>query len=131
MGHPESRALCATWALSFGVRTRHHHPVDVGAIAEAAIRLVELTRKGHVSIVSEVESAWALAVPHRLEQVLVNLLVNALDATDEDSPHPSVTIRTSDEPGGVVVEVEDRGNGDLRGRPLEDLESLLYDETAR
>ncbi len=56
----------------------------------------------------DVEDTWTvdgdvpgvLMEPHRLEQVLVNLFLNALDAL-EDVADPSITVRLSSEPGGV------------------------------
>ena len=39
--------------------------------------------------------------PHRLEQVLVNLILNALDAL-EGLPDPRIEIRLSVQPGGVA-----------------------------
>ncbi len=56
----------------------------------------------------DVEETWAVADdvpgvlmdPHRLEQVLVNLLLNALDAL-ESVADPRITVRLSSEAGGV------------------------------
>jgi signal transduction histidine kinase len=50
-------------------------------------------------------------LPQAIQQVLLNLLRNALDAT-EDSPDPVVRVRTArDGEGWVVIEVADNGTG--------------------
>ncbi len=52
----------------------------------------------------------ALINPQALQQVIVNLLVNACDAT-ADRPTPCVTVRTRREAHLCVVEVADNGTG--------------------
>lgn len=49
-------------------------------------------------------------LPHALQQVLVNLIANALDAT-ESAAAPSVTVRTFRRDGQVIIEVADNGPG--------------------
>jgi signal transduction histidine kinase len=49
-----------------------------------------------------------LCHPGKVNQVLLNLLVNAIQATE---PGGGVTVRTRPDPGGVVVEVTDDGCG--------------------
>jgi histidine kinase len=59
-----------------------------------------------------------LADPDRLEQVFINLLINARDAIEEkweSQPSPTgekrITLRTRSKAGRVLVEVEDTGKG--------------------
>ncbi|MBL8717148.1 MAG: PAS domain S-box protein [Myxococcales bacterium] len=86
-------------------------PVDVCAIVEAAVRLVGHDLRGRARLVRTLEPAWALGTPGRLEQVLVNLLVNAAQALREDAVEPEIRVRVRRAAEGVVVEVEDDGVG--------------------
>ncbi len=59
-----------------------------------------------------------MADPDRLEQVFINLLINARDAIEErwagresESGDKRITVRTRSEDGAVVVEVQDTGSG--------------------
>jgi len=57
------------------------------------------------------EDAGAISMlPQSIQQVLVNLIRNALDAT-ESSPHPTLRIRTGRDESAVVIEVSDNGTG--------------------
>lgn len=81
------------------------------AIAEA-IELVEPRRK---DIGGQIEfdgsgSARVMAGSVRLQQILVNLLVNALDALAE-APDRRVTVSLNQEDGVVAILVRDRGHG--------------------
>jgi C4-dicarboxylate-specific signal transduction histidine kinase len=49
-------------------------------------------------------------LPQAIQQVLINLLRNALDAT-ESVPHPPLRIRTARDESAVVIEVADNGTG--------------------
>ena len=59
-----------------------------------------------------------MADPDRLEQVFINLLINARDAIEErwegreaEPGDKRITVRTRSEDGAVVVEVQDTGSG--------------------
>ncbi len=54
--------------------------------------------------------AWVLGDPIRLEQVLVNLLRNALDAVAE-RPRPQVRVSLAQEGEHWLLEVADNGGG--------------------
>jgi C4-dicarboxylate-specific signal transduction histidine kinase len=56
-------------------------------------------------------NAGSLALlPQALQQVLVNLIINSLDAMAK-TPEPMLTIRTDRRDGSCVVEVTDNGTG--------------------
>jgi len=57
-----------------------------------------------------------LATPDQLEQVIINLLVNARDVLEEktesgNSVTPTITVRTFEAEKSVVIQVEDNGGG--------------------
>jgi signal transduction histidine kinase len=57
------------------------------------------------------DDAGAISMlPQSIQQVLVNLIRNALDAT-ESVPHPTLRIRTARDESAVVIEVADNGTG--------------------
>ncbi len=74
----------------------------------------ELERKGvvvHADLRDDLPAVEGDRV--QLQQVLVNLILNAIDAMEETTPGSrALTIRSRrDDDGGVVVEVTDRGKG--------------------
>jgi PAS domain S-box-containing protein len=83
-------------------------------LAEVVERAVENTRsrfeeRGHrLSISQPAQPLWLEADPIRLEQVLVNLLNNAVKYT---SPSGSIWLRTRAEGTQVVLELQDSGKG--------------------
>lgn len=62
------------------------------------------------AIVAEAPSPVVVAVALKLEQAMLNLLLNALDAV-EDRPDPSITIRRSENDGRVEISIIDNGSG--------------------
>jgi two-component system C4-dicarboxylate transport sensor histidine kinase DctB len=95
-------------------------PIDVRACVSSALSMMEpQLRRGDVQISSSLprDPVIVRADRIRLEQVLVNLLRNALDAT-KGSPDPEVKILVT-QGDAVVVTVRDNGSG------IEDLESLF------
>jgi polar amino acid transport system substrate-binding protein len=89
-------------------------PVDVDAVARAAVRLVE-NRIAKATSRFQVELAPGLprvrGNAQRIEQVIVNLLLNACEALPD--PGRGVWLTTRHDPGrrAVVVEVRDEGVG--------------------
>ncbi|MGB3315520.1 MAG: ATP-binding protein [Albidovulum sp.] len=59
-------------------------------------------------------------IPLRIEQVMTNLLRNAIDAT-EDSQAPRIDVRAGESESGIWVEIEDNGHG-LGSATLADLQ---------
>ncbi|HEX2837628.1 MAG TPA: ATP-binding protein [Phycisphaerales bacterium] len=100
--------------------TTYAHPgmgriesLPVNDLVRASLEMLALSRKmQRVAIDTDLadDAGSARMNPHALQQVLTNLLVNALDAT-ADSPEPRITIRTRREGADCVIEVADNGPG--------------------
>jgi signal transduction histidine kinase len=94
-------------------------PVDPARLARDVVLLHEgLAAERGLELRVEVEGTPSLRCdPRKLQQVLVNLLQNALDASPRGA---AVTLRVrAGEGGGVEFQVEDRGPGlaaEIRGR---------------
>ena len=88
-----------------------HKDVDVAELVEQAIRLVSIgRRRQYIQWHKNVEaglSVWGHS--QRLIQVLVNLLANASDVTEENGSIHVRAFRQGD--GTVCIEVEDEGPG--------------------
>ena len=63
----------------------------------------------HLDLAAELPSA--MADPHQLQQVFLNLVNNAVDAILEASPNGDLWVRTAHENGKFVVEFTDSGPG--------------------
>jgi|HubBroStandDraft_1064217.scaffolds.fasta_scaffold00577_20 PAS domain S-box-containing protein len=96
-------------------------PVDMRRALDAAMRVTKNEIQHRARLVTELADVPpVLGNEHRIEQVFLNLLVNAVQALPDDRPDNEirVTLR-ADETGGVVVEVADNGPGipdDIRAR---------------
>jgi signal transduction histidine kinase len=86
--------------------------VDVNTIIQAAARLVSNEVHKHADIELQLDPAIPTLTGNaqKIEQVLINLLVNAGQAMP-DERRGTVKVRTSTEPGKLVVEVSDDGKG--------------------
>ena len=84
-------------------------PVDFDGVAAAVVELVrpEAARKG-VELIASIEPARAHADPARLQQVITNLLNNAVQFTDEGG---RVALTVGHDGVDVVIRVEDSGIG--------------------
>ncbi len=88
-------------------------PVPIGQLIERVIHIVQLDRRARqLQLVQEISARLASdwAVPSAIQQVLVNLAINALDAV-ADVPQPRLTIRLLQRRRENVIEVEDNGSG--------------------
>lgn len=95
----------------------HPQATDVGRIVEQALFLFELRlRHEKVQVHNHCEPGlfWAWCDANRLEQVLINLIANALDAMRE-SPQRVLRLRinlpTQSEPPVFAIHVQDSGKG--------------------
>jgi signal transduction histidine kinase len=100
----------------------NRHPVDVGAIASAAVTLSE-GRAHHRNITLKAEVPPGLptisADPDRLQQVILNLLDNAIKFTPGGG---QVTLAVTQQEGDTEISVQDTGRGmsdEERGRAFE------------
>jgi two-component system C4-dicarboxylate transport sensor histidine kinase DctB len=102
----------------------HPRPVAVQNAVENALSLLDqrLRRAGVERQIDMPDNAlWALCDPNRLEQVLVNLIANALDAM-EGAPSPRLELSGRREGDRIRLEVRDHGPGlsdDVRSRLFE------------
>lgn len=94
--------------------TRRHEPVDVNDVVRHVLKLRGYAIETH-SI--DVESELAESLPAvagdagELEQVLLNVVVNAEQALEESEGHRRILVRTFGAAEAVVVEVKDNGPG--------------------
>jgi PAS domain S-box-containing protein len=97
-------------------REMQRQPVDVNATAADVVHLVAgdaLRRRVHVRTSFDPELPAVSADRVHLQQVLLNLIVNAMDAMEEtpETAREVTVVTKSHARGGVEVEVRDRGCG--------------------
>jgi signal transduction histidine kinase len=88
--------------------------VDLDEITERTIRMVRYNhRSQHAVIDSRRNDSLPniYTVPEQFQQVLVNLLLNALDAIKEVQGNPPIIIERTVEDGRVAIKVIDQGVG--------------------
>jgi two-component system sensor histidine kinase HydH len=94
-------------------KTIERQPVSLDAIVERARALLGWKLEGkhlQVDVVLEERLPRLAADPDQLEQVLVNLLLNACDASSERA-RVRVSARRSSREGPVEIRIADQGNG--------------------
>jgi histidine kinase len=95
--------------------------VDINAVLKKAFEILDQQlRVRGIEVVWDLEQELPLVMAdsNRLEQVFINLLINARDAIDEkwqNQPHQSgdkkIALKTSANPQEVIVEISDTGMG--------------------
>lgn len=92
----------------------HLELVQLAEVSRSAVRLVRFELRQRINLVEQHDGGPPVfANPSRLAQVIVNLLVNAIQAMPEDRATPgTITLRTgSTDAGEAFVEVMDDGVG--------------------
>ena len=86
--------------------------VDINTLIEASARLVhnEVHKRAEIELDLAANLPTFIGNSQKIEQVLINLLVNAGQAMPDDR-RGLVKVRTREEEGTVMVEIEDNGHG--------------------
>ncbi|MFC1800011.1 ATP-binding protein [Candidatus Eisenbacteria bacterium] len=86
--------------------------VDINTLIEASARLVhnEVHKRAEIELDLVPDLPTFIGNSQKIEQVLINLLVNAGQAMPDDGKG-LVKVRTSEDQGNIVVELEDNGKG--------------------
>ncbi len=93
---------------SWPASTRHHEVIDIDVAATVAERRGRRLQSSRTSGSTSTSAPGILAVPGAVEQILDNLVSNALDAAPSGS---TVRIEAHGDDGGVDIHVVDQGPG--------------------
>lgn len=88
--------------------------VDLDEIIERTVQMVRYSHRSRHAVMKSLRNDHLpkiYTVPEQFQQVLVNLLLNALDATKEKKDRPPINIERTIEDGWVAVKVIDQGIG--------------------
>ena len=108
-----SRTVARLRGLHLPSRSEERQPVNIGALVETVVSLSSQQCAGqHVECTTELQPDLPLvaAVPDRVQQVFLNLVLNAIDAMPEGG-RLQITVTLTDSPLGVKVSFEDTGMG--------------------
>jgi two-component system sensor kinase FixL len=87
--------------------------VAVNDVIEGALEMIRFDRRTRrVEIARELapDAGRAEITPHAIQQVIINLVLNALDAV-ADAPEAQIVVATKRHDSGCVIEVSDNGKG--------------------
>jgi polar amino acid transport system substrate-binding protein len=86
--------------------------VDINTLIEASARLVhnEVHKRADIEMDLAADLPTFIGNSQKIEQVLINLLVNAGQAMPDDG-RGLIKVRTGEDQGNIVVEIEDNGKG--------------------
>jgi len=86
-------------------------PVDVGAVLRRALQIVDHDLRNRAELVLELpELPWVTGNAARLEQVMVNVLINAIQALPDGGAH-LISVVVHQDQDRVTVSVRDTGRG--------------------
>ncbi len=97
--------------IESGYFTLERQKLDVSELIDSAVESVELRlreKKMDVEVKADPNLPSVVWDPHRIQQVLLNLLTNAVEASEAGS---SIVVRAVSDGDSVVLEVEDSGAG--------------------
>jgi PAS domain S-box-containing protein len=102
----------------------HVAPLDLNDVIRDVEAMLRLAGKlGHVEVTLALgdEPLTVTVNRTRIEQILVNLVINAVDAIAPDTGNVTVAVHPSDDAARVIVEVRDTG----KGIPASDLDKIF------
>lgn len=84
--------------------------VNIESLVSDVLLILDDKAKGKKMIIDKriQGDTWVEADPHRMKQILINLIVNAIAYTPEDG---SITIRVKEQAETLLIEVQDTGIG--------------------
>ena len=95
--------------IEAGVLRVEKEPVKLSRLAQKVVRKLKPTARSHpITVSAEPDVPETMGDPRRLEQVLHNLIVNAIKYSPEGSP---VTVRVERSGSDILVAVKDQGIG--------------------
>jgi C4-dicarboxylate-specific signal transduction histidine kinase len=95
-------------------RPMERKPVDLNEVASSVIRLVAADaarRRVHLRVETAEDLPALMADRVSLQHVILNLVMNAMEALDEVWDHREVTVRTQRTADGARISVHDNGPG--------------------
>ncbi|HEY5937637.1 MAG TPA: PAS domain S-box protein [Kofleriaceae bacterium] len=90
------------------------HPVDIITIVERALKMVDHDLRHRAQLIRHFPDRPAIvdAIEGRLEQVIVNLLVNAIQSLDGNDPSGDrITVKIDIDPAHITLAIADTGRG--------------------
>jgi signal transduction histidine kinase len=94
--------------LETGQLPLHRERFDLQALLHERVEEVQRTTQTHRIALEEREACWVEGDPHRIGQVVTNLLTNAIKYAPAA---PLIGVRLTTAPGGVICSVQDGGPG--------------------
>ena len=119
----------------FGRADREQEIINVSDIADRAIRLVARELRSHniaTRLVLPAKAVYAIGHGNQIQQVIINLLVNAIEALSRAPPENRVLrIAAGAQGGTAVVEIEDFGRRRRSRQGRQDLRAVRDLEAER
>lgn len=98
-------------SISLGGRSDQREPHSVDAIVRSAVKVARSRRAEASIVISGADSSWVVECDRlRIEQIILNLVVNAIDAVPEGR-RPTVEVRIGAEEHQLTIDVADNGSG--------------------